>query len=173
MQIQNNKQLTSSLKTKSSNDIIAALHPGDVAVNRIINRWNNDEMQMAVKGFRKHGKDFQAIAEILGTKSEQQVRLFFGNYKKKFNLDDIVKEYEEEQQQQQEQKTQQKLLNDVEQKISINSPASNHSNDAKNITNKTSSNDNNIMEVSRIREKKNRPKMENHFVLLLICFDWN
>lgn len=140
------------MKTKSSNDTIAALHPGDVAVNRIINRWNNDEMQMAVKGFRKHGKDFQAIAEILGTKSEQQVRQFFGNYKKKFNLDDIVKEYEEEQQQQQEQKTQQKLLNDVEQKISINSPASNSS-DAKNITNKTSSNDD-IMEVSKFKGKK-------------------
>lgn len=92
------------MKGKRSVDTMVRLHPGDAAMSRNASRWNNDEMQLAVKGFRRHGKDFQAIAEIIGTKNEQQVRSFYANYRKKFYLDDIVKEFDEEQQRQQERK---------------------------------------------------------------------
>lgn len=58
-------------------------------------RWNNDELQLAAKGVRKYGKDFQAIAEMLGTKTESQVRTFYLNYRRKYNLDAVVAEYEQ------------------------------------------------------------------------------
>lgn len=43
---------------------------------------------------RKYGKDFQAIAEMLGTKTESQVRTFYLNYRRKYNLDAMLEEYE-------------------------------------------------------------------------------
>lgn len=96
-QIQNNKQIVSSLKRKNSENL-DDLYPPENGPNRVVSRWNNDELSLAVKGVRKYGKDFQAIAELLGTKSETQVRTFFVNYRRKFNLDAIVKEFESKQQ---------------------------------------------------------------------------
>lgn len=58
-------------------------------------RWNSDELQLAVLGVRKYGKDFQAIAELLGTKTEGQVRTFFLNYRRKYSLDVILQEFEQ------------------------------------------------------------------------------
>lgn len=45
---------------------------------------------------RKHGKNFKAIAEIIGTKTEAHVRNFFVTYKKRYNLDVVLKEFEAE-----------------------------------------------------------------------------
>lgn len=47
-------------------------------------------------GVRKYGKDFKAIADVIGTKNEAHVRLFFISYRKRYNLDAVLKEYEEE-----------------------------------------------------------------------------
>lgn len=63
--------------------------------NRLSSRWNNDELQLAAKGVRKYGKDFQAIAEMLGSKTESQVRTFYLNYRRKYNLDAMVEEFEQ------------------------------------------------------------------------------
>ena len=49
-----------------------------------------------VLGIRKFGKNFSAIASILGTKTESHVRTFFVNYKRRYNLDEVLKEYVEE-----------------------------------------------------------------------------
>ena len=38
----------------------------------------------------------QAIAEVLGTKTESHVRSFYVNYRRKYNLDSAMKEYEAE-----------------------------------------------------------------------------
>lgn len=89
------------MKGKRSVDTIVRLHPGDAAMNRNIPRWSNDEMRIVVKCFRRHGKDYQAIAEILGTKNAQQVKSFHAKERKRFHLDSIIKEYEEEQQREQ------------------------------------------------------------------------
>lgn len=96
-QIQNNKQIVSSLKRKNS-ELLDDLYPPENGPNRVVSRWNNEELSLAVKGVRKYGKDFQAIAELLGTKSEAQVRTFFVNYRRKFNLDAILKEFDTKQQ---------------------------------------------------------------------------
>jgi len=45
-------------------------------------------------GIKKYGKNFKLIAETMGTKSEAQVRTFYGTHRKKYNLDSMVKEHE-------------------------------------------------------------------------------
>jgi len=66
------------------------------SANRINARWTNEELLLAVQGIRKFGKNFAAIASILGTKTESHVRTFFVNYKRRYNLDDVLREYVEE-----------------------------------------------------------------------------
>lgn len=92
--IQQNRQLVSSLKRKNS-DSLEDLRPTD-NINRISSRWNSEELLLAVQGVRKFGKDFLAIAETIGTKTEAQVRTFFINYRRRYNLDTVLKEYETE-----------------------------------------------------------------------------
>jgi hypothetical protein len=47
-------------------------------------------------GVRKYGKDFRAIAEVIGTKTEAHLRSFFVNYRRRYNLDAVLKEFEAE-----------------------------------------------------------------------------
>jgi hypothetical protein len=49
-----------------------------------------------VVGVRKYGKDFRAIAEVIGTKTEAHLRSFFVNYRRRYNLDAVLKEFEAE-----------------------------------------------------------------------------
>lgn len=53
-------------------------------------------MLLAVQGIRKYGKDFAAIAEVIGTKTEAHLRSFFVNYRRRYNLDAVLKEFEAE-----------------------------------------------------------------------------
>lgn len=81
----------------------------EVALTRILTRWTKDEVSLAVMGFRKYGQNFkvnlsrrfeqkslkiclQAIAEVLGTKTESHVRKFFAKYRKSKNLDSLCQE---------------------------------------------------------------------------------
>jgi len=63
------------------------------ALSRITMRWSNEELLLAVQGVRQYGQDFKAIAEVLGTKSESQVRSFYTNYKRRYHLDDVYAEF--------------------------------------------------------------------------------
>lgn len=45
---------------------------------------------------RKYGKDFKAIAEVIGNKTEAHVRSFFVNFRRRYNLDEVLGEYEAE-----------------------------------------------------------------------------
>lgn len=47
-------------------------------------------------GVRRYGKDFKAIAEVIGNKLEAHVRNFFINYRRRYNLDEVLAEYESE-----------------------------------------------------------------------------
>ena len=49
---------------------------------------------MLISGVRKYGKDFKAIAEVIGNKTESHIRSFFVNYRRRFNLDEVLQEYE-------------------------------------------------------------------------------
>jgi hypothetical protein len=48
-------------------------------------------------GVRKYGKDFQAIANVIGNKTVGQVKNFFVNYRRRFNLEEVLQEWEAEQ----------------------------------------------------------------------------
>lgn len=94
-QIQQNKQVVSSLKRKHS-DSLEDLRPSSDNSSRINSRWTNEELLLAVQGVRKYGKDFKSIAEVLGNKTEHHVRSFFVNYRKRYNLDMVLKDYEKD-----------------------------------------------------------------------------
>uniref|UniRef100_T1IQN0 REST corepressor n=1 Tax=Strigamia maritima TaxID=126957 RepID=T1IQN0_STRMM len=93
-QVQNSKQIISALKHKTSGGIEDYRPPE--ANTRIVARWTNEELLLAVQGVRKYGKDFKAIAEVIGNKTEGHIRSFFVNYRRRYNLDAVLEEYEAE-----------------------------------------------------------------------------
>lgn len=52
---------------------------------------------ISLAGVRKYGKDFQAIADVIGNKTVGQVKNFFVNYRRRFNLEEVLQEWEAEQ----------------------------------------------------------------------------
>ena len=54
------------------------------------------DVTVTLLGVRKYGKDFNAIAEVIGNKTENHIRSFFVNYKRRYNLDQVLKEFEKE-----------------------------------------------------------------------------
>lgn len=93
-QVQNSKQIISALKHKTSGGIDEFRPPE--SSTRMNARWSNDELLLAVQGVRKYGKDFKAIAELIGNKTEAHIKSFFVNYRRRYNLDAILQEYEAE-----------------------------------------------------------------------------
>ncbi|XP_075947741.1 REST corepressor 3 isoform X3 [Anarhichas minor] len=93
-QVQNAKQMNSGLKHMLDSGI------GEFRLaecNQKVNaRWTSDEQLLAVQGVRKYGKDFQAIADVIGNKTVGQVKNFFVNYRRRFNLDEVLQEWEAE-----------------------------------------------------------------------------
>lgn len=93
-QIQSIKQNNSALKEK--------LHSGvdDFRVPEVTQkfntRWTTDEQLLAVQAIRKYGRDFQAISDVIGNKSVVQVKNFFVNYRRRYNLDQVLQEWEAE-----------------------------------------------------------------------------
>ncbi|XP_013136341.1 PREDICTED: REST corepressor 3 isoform X2 [Papilio polytes] len=92
-QVQQNKQQLSAMKRKVGDAGVEELRPGEPPA-KINARWTNDELLMAVTAVRKYGKDFQAIAETLGTKTEAHIRTFFVTYRRRYNLDAVLREHE-------------------------------------------------------------------------------
>lgn len=50
------------------------------------NPWRDEERKHFVSLLKKHGKNFALIAQELGTRSVDQCRNYFQNYKAKLNL---------------------------------------------------------------------------------------
>ncbi|XP_013401912.1 REST corepressor 3 [Lingula anatina] len=93
-QVQNNKQMLSLQKHKTIGGIDDLRIPeGNQRINA---RWTNEELLLAVQGVRKYGKNFRAIAETIGNKTEAHVRTFFINFRRRYNLDEVLAEYEKE-----------------------------------------------------------------------------
>ncbi|XP_010788017.1 REST corepressor 1-like [Notothenia coriiceps] len=66
-------------------------------VNQKFNtRWTTEEQLLAVQAIRKYGRDFQAISDVIGNKSVVQVKNFLVNYRRRFNLDEVLQEWEAE-----------------------------------------------------------------------------
>ncbi|XP_032090588.1 REST corepressor 1 isoform X3 [Thamnophis elegans] len=93
-QIQNIKQTNSSLKEKLEGGIEQYRLP-EVTL-KFNARWTTDEQLLAVQAIRKYGRDFQAISDVIGNKSVVQVKNFFVNYRRRFNIDEVLQEWEAE-----------------------------------------------------------------------------
>uniref|UniRef100_A0A8C4RKH4 REST corepressor 2 n=1 Tax=Erpetoichthys calabaricus TaxID=27687 RepID=A0A8C4RKH4_ERPCA len=94
-QVQHIKQINSSLKLNLEQGI-EKLRPleGNPKLN---SRWTTDEQLLAVQAIRKYGKDFAAIAEVIGNKTVAQVKSFFVSYRRRFNLEEVLREWQAEQ----------------------------------------------------------------------------
>uniref|UniRef100_A0A8C2BS06 REST corepressor 2 n=1 Tax=Cyprinus carpio TaxID=7962 RepID=A0A8C2BS06_CYPCA len=60
-------------------------------------RWTTEEQLLAVQAVRRYGKDFAAIADVIGNKTVAQVSLFFVSYRRRFNLEEVLNEWQAEQ----------------------------------------------------------------------------
>ncbi|XP_026856121.2 REST corepressor 1 isoform X1 [Electrophorus electricus] len=93
-QIQSIKQNNSSLR-EALDTGVEEFRPSEV--NQKFNtRWTTEEQLFAVQAIRKYGRDFQAISDVIGNKSVVQVKNFFVNYRRRFNLDEVLQEWEAE-----------------------------------------------------------------------------
>uniref|UniRef100_A0A8C4ZI69 REST corepressor 1 n=1 Tax=Gadus morhua TaxID=8049 RepID=A0A8C4ZI69_GADMO len=93
-QIQTIKQANGTLKDKLTSGVEQYRIP---EVNQKFNtRWTTEEQLLAVQAIRKYGRDFQAISDVIGNKSVVQVKNFFVNYRRRFNLDEVLQEWQAE-----------------------------------------------------------------------------
>ncbi|XP_067170865.1 LOW QUALITY PROTEIN: REST corepressor 2, partial [Apteryx mantelli] len=93
-QVQCIKQINSSLK-QALDGGIEALRPPE-GNGKFNSRWSTDEQLLAVQAIRRYGRDFQAVAGVVGTKTLAQVKSFFVSYRRRFNLDQVLREWEAE-----------------------------------------------------------------------------
>ncbi|XP_007574658.2 REST corepressor 2 [Poecilia formosa] len=94
-QVQSIKQTNSSLK-QSLTEGVDVFRPAEPAP-KMNSRWTTEEQLLAVQAIRRYGKDFTAIAEVIGTKTPPQVSSFFVSYRRRFNLDEVLREWAAEQ----------------------------------------------------------------------------
>ncbi|KAK2496563.1 hypothetical protein MC885_014595 [Smutsia gigantea] len=92
--IQNIKQTNSALKEKLDGGI--ELYRLPEVIQKCNARWTTEEQLLAVQAIRKYGRDFQAISDVIGNKSVVQVKNFFVNYRRRFNIDEVLQEWEAE-----------------------------------------------------------------------------
>ncbi|XP_024120812.1 REST corepressor 1 isoform X2 [Oryzias melastigma] len=93
-QIQSIKQTNSTLKEKLGSGVEEFKQAE--STQKFNNRWTTEEQLLAVQAIRKYGRDFQAISDVIGNKSVVQVKNFLVNYRRRFNLDEVLQEWEAE-----------------------------------------------------------------------------
>ncbi|TSL34643.1 REST corepressor 2 [Bagarius yarrelli] len=91
-QVQSIKQANSVLK-RGLADGIDAMRPAEPTL-KINSRWTTEEQLLAVQAIRRYGKDFAAIADVIGNKTAGQVGSFFVSYRRRFNLEEVLREWQ-------------------------------------------------------------------------------
>uniref|UniRef100_A0A9J8CYS5 REST corepressor 2 n=1 Tax=Cyprinus carpio carpio TaxID=630221 RepID=A0A9J8CYS5_CYPCA len=94
-QVQSIKQTNSVLKHNLDDGIEGLRQPEPTQKNN--SRWTTEEQLLAVQAVRRYGKDFAAIADVIGNKTVAQVSLFFVSYRRRFNLEEVLNEWQAEQ----------------------------------------------------------------------------
>ncbi|XP_023650864.1 REST corepressor 2-like isoform X2 [Paramormyrops kingsleyae] len=93
--VQSIKQTNSGLRLSLEGGI-ETIRPTE-SVPKINSRWTTEEQLLAVQAIRRYGKDLAAIAEVIGNKTVSQVSSFFINYRRRFNLEEVLREWQAEQ----------------------------------------------------------------------------
>lgn len=94
-QVQNNKQIISQLKQKIAQEINE--EPKEKQLSQPRNsRWTKDEELLAVQALRKYGKDFQAVAEIIGNKTESNIKSFYASNERRYQLNKIIEQFNQD-----------------------------------------------------------------------------
>lgn len=96
-EIQSNKQVIGQLQKKLKLDTSEYKNNESSSTSRIISRWSNEEVMFAIQGMREYGKDFKAIADLMGTKTPTHLKSFYTHYRKRYKLDKILRDFEAKQ----------------------------------------------------------------------------
>lgn len=59
--------------------------------------YNFSILNLSPAAVRRYGKDFAAIADVIGNKTVAQVSSFFVSYRRRFNLEEVLREWQAEQ----------------------------------------------------------------------------
>ncbi|XP_061459047.1 nuclear receptor corepressor 2 isoform X2 [Rhineura floridana] len=89
-------RITRSMASEASNEEVATPQQNAELASLEMNessRWTEEEMETAKKGLLEHGRNWSAIARMVGSKSVSQCKNFYFNYKKRQNLDEILQQH--------------------------------------------------------------------------------
>lgn len=96
-EVQENKQYISSLLIEFTED---ENKPNTIEVDPDLLKietdsyptpeWNSHEIALVLQAFNKYGADFEAISQVMGTKSENSIRSFYQYHKDHYNLDKLI-----------------------------------------------------------------------------------
>jgi len=111
-------------------------------------RWTEEDKNKALEALKLYGRDFASVSQMVGTKTEDQCRNFYHNYKRKLHLDDVVKEFDRTQKVKKSNKTNSKSGDN---EISISSTSMEDSLDSGTIYEKNNSRKDNE-KLKRIKE---------------------
>ncbi len=52
--------------------------------------WSEHDICIVLQGFSRFGTDFEAISEVMGTKTENAIKSFYQYHKDNYNLEKLV-----------------------------------------------------------------------------------
>ncbi|KAM4707636.1 nuclear receptor corepressor 2 isoform 2-T2 [Discoglossus pictus] len=88
-------RITRSMANEANEETAAPQQNADLAAMELneSSRWTEEEMETAKKGLFEHGRNWSAIARMVGSKTVSQCKNFYFNYKKRQNLDGILQQH--------------------------------------------------------------------------------
>ncbi|XP_033927736.1 REST corepressor 2 [Melopsittacus undulatus] len=89
-QVQRIKQINSGLKQALEGGV-EGLRPPE-GTGKFSSRWTTDEQLLVVQALRRYGRDFPAVAGVLGNKTPAQVRSFVGGTRRRLGLTRLLRE---------------------------------------------------------------------------------
>lgn len=97
-EVQSNKQSITSMIGELANEddkngvieidheLLKALESKSVATPA----WTPHEISLVIQSFNKYGTDFNAISQVLGSKSESSIKAFYQYHKENYNLEKLI-----------------------------------------------------------------------------------